>query len=95
MEEGDGRLVLHVTDMVNRGASSVLIKSTGTDVVILVLSYFFKLAAKGMQALWVLYGTGAKQRQLPCHSIAASLGEEKCAAPRGFHAFTGCDTVIF
>lgn len=59
------------------------------------MSYFPKLGVKGLKELWVYYGPQGKARYLACHSIAAALGERKCAALRGFHAFSGCDTVSF
>jgi len=34
-----------------------------------------------------------KQRYIPAHTVAVALGSEKSVALRGFHAFTGCDTV--
>lgn len=34
-------------------------------------------------------------RFLAIHKIAAALGDRKCKALRGFHAYTGCDTASF
>lgn len=58
MEEADGRLLLHAVDMVHNGAKSVVIRATDTDVVVLAVSFFPELRAKGLCELWVQYGTG-------------------------------------
>ena len=63
------------------------------DVVVLATSFFHALQTKGLSELWILFGSGRKQRFLPIHQIAIKLGESEASALRGFHAFTGCDTV--
>jgi hypothetical protein len=45
--------------------------------------------------VWVLYGSGGNKRYIAAHKIAEALGDRKAEALRGFHAFTGCDTVSF
>ncbi|KAK3735626.1 hypothetical protein QZH41_007395 [Actinostola sp. cb2023] len=45
--------------------------------------------------LWITYSTGKNLHNIPAHSIAASLGQEKSSALPMFHAITGCDTVSF
>lgn len=94
-EEADGRILLHVNDMVRNGARSVLIRSTDTDVVVLAVSYYWELKTVGLIELWVRFGHGKNDRYLPIHVIASALGEEKSVAMRGFHAFTGCDSVSY
>src|SRR6201996_4833657 len=47
---------------------------------------------KGLNTLWIYFGSGTHFKVLPIHEIARILGEEKSVALRGFHAFTGCDT---
>lgn len=95
MEEADGRMLLHVKDMVLHGAKSVLIRCSDTDVVVLSVSFFHVLESLGLNELWILFGCGPIRRHIAVHTIARSLGEAKSVALRGFHAFTGCDTVSF
>lgn len=94
-EEADGRVILHVRDMIGAGFTSVLVFSTDTDVVALCVSFFPKFVALGLRELWVLYGSGEKKRFIAAHKIAEALGIDKAEALRGFHAFTGCDSVSF
>src|SRR5207245_301414 len=93
MEEADGRILLHAWDLAAKGAKTIVIRTVDTDVVVLAISFFFTLKTEGLQELWVLFGVGKKQRYIAAHAIADVLGAEKATALRGFHAFTGCDTV--
>lgn len=99
MEEADGRIIWHVRDAVIHGAKSVLIRATDTDVLVLAVSNFFSLQAQGLKELWVLTGKAKKKQKgrrfIPAHYIAIALGEDRAAALRGFHAFSGCDQVSF
>ncbi|KAF5282114.1 hypothetical protein FQR65_LT14432 [Abscondita terminalis] len=95
MEEADGRIVLYARDMATHGARCIVIRSSDTDVLILAVSFFHSLKALGLSQLWLFFGSGNKQRFISVHGISESLGQEKSAALRGFHAFTGCDTVSY
>ncbi|KAE8740709.1 hypothetical protein FOCC_FOCC013765, partial [Frankliniella occidentalis] len=96
MEEADGRVILHLQDMVVHGGSkTVVVRSTDTDVLVLLVSFFPKLRDNGLQKLWVNYGSKAKRRFISIHGIASKLGDMKSVALRGFHAFTGSDVTAF
>lgn len=47
MEEADGRLVWHTKDMAEHGTTSVLVRSSDTDVLVLLVSYFEILKEHG------------------------------------------------
>jgi len=93
IDEADGRLILHANDMVLHGVEHILICSCDTDVVVLVVSFFHKLRSKGLKNLWIFYGVGQNQKYIPVHQKGEKLGVKKAKVLRGFHAFTGCDTV--
>ncbi|XP_052127934.1 uncharacterized protein LOC127750379 [Frankliniella occidentalis] len=95
MEEADGRLFLHVQDMVQHGAKCVLIRCSDTDIVVIAISYYHHLHKLGLKELWVQYSVGTSKRFISAHSIAQKLGDDRACALRGFHAFTGCDSVSF
>ncbi|XP_050307495.1 uncharacterized protein LOC126744179 [Anthonomus grandis grandis] len=95
MEEADGRILLHVKDMVVNGIESVLIRCSDTDVVVVGVSHFHELQDHGLKKLWILFGNALKKRYIPVHEIANKLGREKAVALRGFHGFTGCDSTSF
>jgi hypothetical protein len=79
-EEADGRVILHVRDMMRVGFTSVLVYSTDTDVVVISISYVPKFVALGLRELWVLYGSGEKKRFIAAHRIAQALGKDKAEA---------------
>jgi hypothetical protein len=92
-EEADGRIILHAKDMVINGATRIIIHTVDSDVVIIAISYFFGLKQLGLHELWISFGTGKHHSYIPAHELAQALGEDKAEAMRGYHAFTGCDTV--
>ena len=75
--------MVHITDAVQDGHQSVMIRSTDTDVVVLTVA---AVATLDRKELWVSYETGKNQKILPAH-LSPSLPI--------FHALTGCDTTSF
>lgn len=92
-EEADGRIILHIRDAVLQGAKKVLVRTVDTDVAVLAISFYYELKNYGLEELFVSLNYGKKQRFFAAHEIAVNLGTEKSVALRGFHAFSGCDTV--
>ena len=91
-EEADTRLMVHALDATLCGHRRIQIRSNDTDVVVLAISVASSIS---VDELWIAYGTGKHLRNIPAHSIAASLGREKASALPMFHSITGCDTVSF
>lgn len=91
-EEADTRLMVHALDACLSGHRRIKIRTNDTDVVVLAISVANTISA---EELWVAYGSGKHLHNLPVHSIATSLGQEKSSALPMFHAITGCDTVSF
>ena len=80
-QETDSGICLHVDDALNEGATSVLVRTVDTDVVVILVGIFHDLAQHhpGMQ-LWVGFGTGKHFRYYRINSICQELGEEKARA---------------
>ena len=78
--------MVHITDAVQDGHQSVMIRSTDTDVVVLTVA---AVATLDRKELWVSYETGKNQKILPAH-----LSPSPPCLPI-FHALTGCDTTSF
>ena len=91
-EEADTRVILHADDCARSGLYKVLIRTTDTDVVVLGIGHFHKMA---VTELWIAFGCGKNFRCIAAHDIANFLGPGKARALLAFHAFTGCDTVSF
>ena len=89
-EEADTRLLLHVSDAVQKGCKKVTIRTVDTDVVVLAVAMLRKISPEEM---WIALGSGSNLRYVGVHQIVNKLGPGTCDALPFFHAFTGCDTV--
>ncbi len=73
-----------------KGCRSVIIRTVDTDVVVLAVSTFSKIAPDEM---WVAFGVKSSFRYIAIHEMVASMNPTQCLTLPVFHAFTGCDTV--
>ena len=89
-EEADTRLLFHAFHASKNGLVKIMIHASDTDVVVIAIA-----ASRSMPncELWVAFGHGATLRYIPCHMIAASLGDEASQGLLFLHALSGCDTV--
>ena len=53
------------------------------------MSFFF--FDKGINELWLKFGTGSYTRMLPMQVMHSNLGHEMCSVIPRLHALTGCD----
>ena len=91
-KEADTRLLVHAADCVKQRHSIVIIRTPGTEVVVLAISISQQLGAK---ELWTSFETGKHFGYIAIHGIASKLGPDKCKALPVFHAITGCDSLMF
>ena len=89
-EEADTRLFLHALNASMNGHTSLTIRSSDTDVLVIAIHHFKDLK---LEHLWIATGTGKDFRYLPVHEIVPSLGPSITSGILFFHAFTGCDMV--
>ena len=89
-EEVDTRIVLHARDAAESGHSSILIKASDIDIVVICVSLLDKI---GAEELYVEYGTSKNLRLLPIHEIKHSLGPRRCRGILFFYALTGGDAI--
>jgi len=79
------KLILHLLDAANNGHKDVMVRTSNTDVVVLILS---KLHSLPINEVWISFGVGKHHRYIPSHNIAATLGPSKSSALAMFHSFT-------
>ena len=92
-EEADTRIMIHLLDALEHGASTCLVRTVDTDVVVILIGKFHAMVAKYPTAdIWVAFGTGKSYTYLHINDICHSLGKEKSTALPIFHCYTGCDT---
>ena len=72
-----------------------LLRTVDTDIVVIAISVFQILHAKGLQKFYIRFGMGKHRRDIPNHDMCEHLGPCKCLAMPFFHAFTGCDYTSF
>lgn len=89
-EEADTRLLFHASNSLRHGFTKLMIQATDTDVVVIAIAVSSVLQDC---ELWIAFGHGAKLRYIPCHLIAAELGNDASWGLLFFHAISGCDTV--
>ena len=89
-EEADTRMILHMKQIFDDSASSVILRTVDTDVVVLAIAASAQHEEKN---IYVHFGVGDHKRILNAHNIRRETGNAKALALPVFHAFTGCDTV--
>ena len=70
-EEADTRMLLHVKDAMNCGFKSVMLRTVGTNVVVLAIAHFQGLP--NIEQLGIAFGTSNDFRYIPIHEIASAL----------------------
>ena len=69
--------------------SNIIVRSTDTDVLIILLTHKHALQAN----IWMDVGVSSnnKRRYIDVAKLADELGLDLCNGLAGYHAFTGCD----
>ncbi|KAJ8679187.1 hypothetical protein QAD02_014974 [Eretmocerus hayati] len=91
IEEADSRLILHVFHACSLGVEKILVKSSDTDIVVLLLHYWSTFEEQGLKEIWMTIGAGAKKRYLALHDLAIKCGRKLCSVLVPLHHLTGAD----
>ncbi|CAH0563075.1 unnamed protein product [Brassicogethes aeneus] len=86
-EEADTKIIHHVTKI--EFDSNVVIRSSDTDVLIILLGNMNKV--NEALKIWMHIGVGNSQNYINVTQLYGNLGVRICRALPGLHAFTGCD----
>ncbi|KAG1704380.1 Zinc finger protein 91 [Nymphon striatum] len=93
-EEADTRILIHLQDALQHGATTCLVRTVDTDVIVILIGKFYYLLTICPSAeIWVAFGTGKDFRYININAVAQALGIEISTSLPIFHSFTGCDTV--
>ena len=92
-EEADTRIILHIPHALNCGFSSILIKTSDSDVIAIFIHHLhhFDTISTGCN-ITVNYGIGKTQRVVNIRWLAGALGVQRSAALPLFVTLTGCDS---
>ena len=86
-EKADTKLILHAADATDSGATSIMVCSPDTDVLVLAVRRYPELCKNTTFAITA----GRKSRTIQLGSIYKALGPQKAAALPGLHAMSGSD----
>ena len=91
-EEADTRIILHCVK--NQESNCIVVQARDTDVLVLLVAHFHRMACN---KLWLKAGTARKRKFIPVHDIVAtmSFSQEQLESIVDFHAYAGCDIVLF
>ncbi|CAH2096953.1 unnamed protein product [Euphydryas editha] len=87
-EEADTKIVYHVCNI--DAQANFVIRCSDTDITVIMLGNMHHLKNSDSR-VWILTGTGNKQRYVDLNAIYEQLGPSLCRSLPAFHAITGCD----
>lgn len=87
-EEADTKIVHHICKI--EDDSNILIKSSDTDVLVIMLSNMDHLNNDALK-IFMEVGVGNNKRYINVSQLYTELGLSICKSLPGFHALTGCD----
>ena len=87
--EADTSIILHLAHASSQGHDKAFVRTVDSDIVVLAIAFYEQL---GLSELWIGFGSGKSDRDIPVHSIYAQLGPSKSLALPICHALTCCDT---
>ena len=77
-EEADTRMMLHLSNAVNRGSQRVLPRTANTDVVVSAIAVMFQI---GVKQLWVGFGTATHLKFIPAHEKCSITWTKQVQSP--------------
>ena len=84
---------LDLQDALDNGATTCLVQTVDTDVIVIIVGKFYDLLQQHPSAdIWLAFRTGSNFRYIHINTMCRILGIEKSNALPTFHSFTGCDT---
>ena len=91
IEEADQRLIPHIQWSLHNCHKNIVVVSGDTDVLVLLLHYYKKFLALGIEKLWIRVGKKDKNlRFIPIHVLYTRI-EPLCKVLLTAHIGTGCD----
>ena len=77
-EEADTRILVHLQDALNSGATTCFVRTVDTDVVVIVAGKFHALLTDHPAAdVWIAFGTGKNFIHIHINEICSALGKDR------------------
>ena len=80
--EADTHLCLHIKDAIDNGMTNIKVKTSDTDVVLILVGFFHELASQqnSLTDIIVEFGPKSSHRDISIRNLATSLGQTLCRA---------------
>ena len=91
IEEADLRIIPHVSKLVSRNFTNIVVISNDTDVLILLLHYLPQFIENGLEEIWVKFGAGGHSGFIPLHVMYNNMNKESHSVTLKAHILTGFD----
>ena len=78
-EEADTRMMFHLKHMIENNMQKICIKTVDSDVIVILVGLFFKIAAQ-VDDVWVEYGAGKYMQYISIRTMYNQLGESRAKA---------------
>ena len=93
LEEADNRIVCHISDIISKGYSKIMVHNVDSDDVVILLGFMSEfMAANPSVEITVDFKTSSGHKYISINSIYSKLGSNICSGLPFFHSFTGVDS---
>ena len=72
-EEADTWICVHAKHAAQDDSTSMLVKASDTDIIVIAISVMPTLQAIGQQQLWIAFGQSRNMRWIPAHEMYRSI----------------------
>ena len=87
-EEADTWICVHARHAAQEGSTSMLVKASDTDILVIAISVMPTLQAIGLQQRWIEFGQGRNMRWIPTRQAAYGANQH-CARQKHRALLTG------
>ena len=89
-EEADNCIVCHISDMISKCYSKIVVHTVDSNVVVVLLGFMSEfMAANPSVEITVDFKTSSGSKHVSINSIYSNLGSNICSGLPFFHSFTG------
>ena len=93
LEEVDNRIVHHISDIISKGYSKIMVHTVDSDVVVILLGFMSEfMAANPSVEITVDFKTRSGRKYISINSIYFDLGSDICSSLPFFYSFTRADS---
>ena len=93
LEKADNRIVCHISDIISKGYSKIMVHNVDSDDVVILLGFMSEFMTANLSVeIIVDFKTSSGHKYISINSIYSNLGKDICSGLPFFHSFTGVDS---